>query len=68
MKQVRLLFDEGKIELHMGEQNGIEWIDYSELKKRYVLILIYPVVFQYWRLILKLKSSVMNQKGQRREL
>lgn len=33
MKQVRLLFDEGKIELHMGEQNGIEWIDYSELKK-----------------------------------
>lgn len=30
MKQVRLLFDEGKIELHMGEQNGIEWIDYSE--------------------------------------
>lgn len=33
MKQIRLLFDEGKIELHMGEQNGIEWIDYSELKK-----------------------------------
>lgn len=32
MKQVRLLFDKGKIELHMGEQNGIERIDYAELK------------------------------------
>lgn len=34
MKQVRLLFGEGKIELNMGEQNGIERIDYSELKEK----------------------------------
>ncbi len=28
MKRVKLLFSEGKIELHMEEQNGTEWIDY----------------------------------------
>lgn len=34
MKRVKLLFSEGKIELHMEEQNGTEWIDYSELKNK----------------------------------
>lgn len=32
MKRLKLLFDEGKIELHMDGQNGTEWIDYTELK------------------------------------
>lgn len=34
MKQVKLLFPESKIELHMGGQNGTEWIDYAELKNK----------------------------------
>lgn len=32
MKRVKLLFDEGKIELQMNGQTGTEWMNYTELK------------------------------------
>jgi len=51
MKQIKLMFDDGKIELHMDGQEGLEWIDYADLKQ--------PIC-DFFRLPLEISSLALD--------